>query len=137
MHQFWPLLLKINFCRGGCTLACVSIPIWDFIILDFMSRQTCDEWNLPGNTVNCKNVMPVIVWKFFIKFFFTSFTIIQICRNYPILAKYIKIYQINPTNCSWNFSNFNFWPKGNMQNRAYKKLFNLKPSRNSFCLYFH
>ena len=51
-----------------------------------------------------------------------------------IYSKNRNIYQQNFSNCTWFFSNINFWVNANMQNSAYKKLLNLKLSRNSCCL---
>ena len=60
---------------------------------------------------------------------------IQISQNSPILVK--KSIKKTWTNCSWNFFNISFWPKASIKNSAYRTLFNLKLSLNSFHLYLY
>lgn len=89
LFLFWLLLSKINFCKGGWTFACIFTPFSDFfhfpiswnpiksykslsnflgnsytnfIILDVKLCFTCGELNLPRNTVNCRNIMSLIVY---------------------------------------------------------------------------
>ena len=73
-----------------------------------VSAFFCSQLNVQGNRVNCKNIMPLIVCKIFHSHF-TSLTMIQIFGRSPILTKHGKIFQRNSTNCSWNFSNINFY----------------------------
>ena len=78
--------------------------------------------------------MSLIAWKFLICNF-RSLIMSQIPENSPFLIKQRKMYQNPSTNCSWNLSNINFWPKVNIQNITYRNLLNLKFFRNWFCLY--
>lgn len=150
-----------NFWKTDWTLVCVNTHFWVFLfnslflmILILTSLDSlrgnlhtktntqdtkfhfhCGKQNLQGKTVNCKDIIPLSIWKIFICISW-SLTMMEISGNRNILDKKRKIYQKTSTNCSWNLFNINFWPKASMLKSAYRKLLNLKLRRNSFCLYF-
>ena len=66
---------------------------------------------------------------------FTSSILMQISGNSHFLAQTNLLKK--PTNCISSFTNIIFWPNANMKISVYRKRFNLKVFRNSFCLCFH
>ena len=87
LHKFWPLLPNINFWMGDRAAAYVSTQFWDFFFISYFPKVvtlepfsnawsssyaefiitdikfcfTCGELTLHGNTVNAKNIIPLIV----------------------------------------------------------------------------
>lgn len=96
----------------------------EFIILNVKFHFICGKLNSCRNTVNCKNI--VIDCLTFSHSQFTSLPIYFLKTEISIN----KTSAIAPD----FFSNIKFWVNANMQNSAYKKLLNLKLSRNSCCL---
>ena len=81
---------------------------------------TCSESHLKGKKSKLQRYYVTNYLKI-VNLYFTSLIMIQISGNSPILVKYRNIYQKTCTNCSWNFFN-----------SAYRKLLNLKLSRNYY-----
>ena len=84
-------------------------------------------------TLNCKKYVVTDCLKVF-QLHFRSLVMIEIPRNSLLWLNTEKYIKNPPTNCSWNLSNLNFWPKANMQNSTNRKLMNLKLSLNFFGL---
>ena len=86
-------------------------------------------------TANCKNIVTDFMKNFHL--YFTALIMIEFSGYNFILAKHRKLYKKTSIDCSGKLLVISFWPKTNMQNNAYRKMLNLKISRNSICLHFH
>ena len=96
LHSFDNYCQKIFYEKRVATIDCIYTKFWDFLIFldfgksyelnhsrtseencikavrpDFKVRFTCGEFSLYRKTVNCKNIMSLILWKFFRQFCLT------------------------------------------------------------------
>ena len=62
---------------------------------------------------------------------------IRISGKIVNLAKKCYFYQKTTNKQNWKLFKVKFWPKSNLQNRAYKKQFNLELIHNWLVLYFY
>ena len=138
LHKFWPLLPNINFWMGDRAAAYVSTQFWDFFFISYFPKVvtlepfsdawsssyaefiitdikfcfTCGELTLHGNTVNAKNIIPLIVrlinttknssfcsYTFLLKLVFTKASLIFVAVIILLRGSICYLYQVYQMSC--------------------------------------
>ena len=138
LHKFWPLLPNINFWMGDRAAAYVSTQFWDFFFISYFPKVvtlepfsnawsssyaefiitdikfcfTCGELTLHGNTVNAKNIIPLIArlinttknssfcsYTFLLKLVFTKASLIFVAVIILLRGSICYLYQVYQMSC--------------------------------------